>query len=211
MKLIVGLGNPGAEYAQTRHNIGFMVVDRLAGELGLHLSKNQHKALVAQGQIGGQKVILAKPQTYMNLSGQSVAALLNWYKLTPEDLLVITDDMDLPPGCLRIRKNGSAGGQKGLKSIIELLGTQEFTRMRVGIGRSEHGAVDHVLGKITGTEAEMMAPAIAAAVDAVKVWVSEGPDKAMNKFNQKPKSQKEKPKTEAAGGNGETKEVPAQE
>ncbi|MEW6064998.1 MAG: aminoacyl-tRNA hydrolase [Bacillota bacterium] len=211
MKLIVGLGNPGAEYAQTRHNIGFMVVDSLAGELGLDVNKNQHKALVGQAQIGGQKVILAKPQTYMNLSGQAVVALLNWYKLTPRDVLVITDDMDLPPGCLRIRKNGSAGGQKGLKNIIELLGTQDFARMRVGIGRPEHGAVGHVLGKITGTEAELVGPAIAAAVDAVKVWVLEGTEKAMNKFNQKPKSRKEKPKTDGHKENNGPEEAPAQE
>ncbi|WP_333871437.1 aminoacyl-tRNA hydrolase [Desulforamulus putei] len=196
MKLIVGLGNPGIEYAHTRHNIGFMVVDSLARELGTDINKNQHKALVGQASIGGEKVILAKPQTYMNLSGQAVVALMNWYKLTPEDLLVIADDMDLPPGRLRIRKKGSDGGQKGLRNIIELLGTQEITRMRLGIGRPEHGAVDHVLGKITGTEAELISSAIAAAVEAAKVWVLEGTDKAMNRFNQKPKSPKEKPKTE---------------
>ncbi|SHF39250.1 peptidyl-tRNA hydrolase [Desulforamulus putei DSM 12395] len=196
MKLIVGLGNPGIEYAHTRHNIGFMVVDSLARELGTDINKNQHKALVGQASIGGEKVILAKPQTYMNLSGQAVVALMNWYKLTPEDLLVIADDMDLPPGRLRIRKKGSDGGQKGLRNIIELLGTQEITRMRLGIGRPEHSAVDHVLGKITGTEAELINSAIAAAVEAAKVWVLEGTDKAMNRFNQKPKSQKEKPKTE---------------
>lgn len=187
MKLIVGLGNPGAEYAQTRHNIGFMVIDSLGRDLGVSVDKSQHKALVGQTKIGQEKVILAKPQTYMNLSGQSVVALMNWYKLTPQDILVITDDMDLQPGQLRIRKNGSAGGQNGLKNIIELLGTQEVTRMKVGIGRPEHGAVNHVLGKITGSEAELIGPAISTAAEAVKVWVLEGTTSAMNKFNQKPK------------------------
>lgn len=185
MKIIVGLGNPGAEYAQTRHNIGFMVVDGLAKELGVSLDKNQHKAKVGQGHVGREKVILVKPQTYMNLSGQAVVALMNWYKLAPEDLLVISDDMDLPAGHLRIRKNGSAGGQKGLKNIIELLGTQEFSRMRVGIGRPEHASVDHVLGKITTAEAEQMAPALTAAIEAIKVWTLEGTTAAMNRFNTK--------------------------
>ncbi|RYD06250.1 hypothetical protein N752_04995 [Desulforamulus aquiferis] len=170
MKLIIGLGNPGSEYAQTRHNIGFMVIDALAGELDTEVKKNQHKALVGQGVIGREKVILAKPQTYMNLSGQSVASLMSWYKLNPQDILVITDDMDLTPGRLRIRGNGSAGGQKGLRSIIELIGTQDFARIRVGIGRPAHGAVNHVLGKISGQEAETIAPALTAAVAAVKIW-----------------------------------------
>jgi len=183
MKLIVGLGNPGPEYALTRHNIGFMVIDALARDLGAAVDKSQHKALVGQVALGREKVILAKPQTYMNLSGQSVVALLNWYKLTPGDLLVIYDDMDLPPGRLRIRQSGSAGGQKGMKSIIELMGTQDFSRMKVGIGRPAHGAVDHVLGKITGEEAEIMKPAISSAVEAAKVWVLEGVSAAMNKFN----------------------------
>ena len=187
MKIIVGLGNPGAEYAQTRHNVGFMVIDDLAKELGMVVDKNQHKALVGQGRCGTEKVILVKPQTYMNLSGQAVVALMNWYKLSPVDLLVITDDMDLQPGRLRIRKNGSAGGQNGLKNIIELLGTQDFARMRVGIGRPEQGAVGHVLGKITESEAELMEPALKNAVEAVKLWVTEGTAAAMNKYNVKPK------------------------
>lgn len=198
MKIIVGLGNPGAEYAQTRHNIGFMVVDGLAKELGVSLDKNQHKAKVGQGHVGREKVILVKPQTYMNLSGQAVVALMNWYKLAPEDLLVISDDMDLPTGYLRIRKNGSAGGQNGLKNIIELLGTQEFSRMRVGIGRPEHGSVDHVLGKITTAEAEQMAPALTTAIEAVKVWVLEGTAVAMNRFNTKKQKQDKRETKEKA-------------
>ncbi|AEF93001.1 Peptidyl-tRNA hydrolase [Desulfotomaculum nigrificans CO-1-SRB] len=183
MKLIVGLGNPGPEYAKTRHNIGFMVIDALARDLGIVVEKNQHKALTGQAYLGREKLILAKPQTYMNLSGQAVVALMNWYKLQPVDLLVIYDDMDLPPGRLRIRQSGSAGGQKGMKSIIELLGTQEFTRMKVGIGRPEHGAIDHVLGKIDDQEAALINPAIMAAVEAAKVWVLDGAPAAMNKFN----------------------------
>lgn len=187
MKLIVGLGNPGAEYAHTRHNIGFMVIDALAQALGVSVDKNQHKALVTQVHIGTEKVILAKPQTFMNLSGQAVVALANWYKLLPEEILVITDDMDLPPGRLRIRKNGSAGGQNGLKNIIQLLGTQDFPRMRVGIGRSAHGAVNHVLGKITESEAEQLGSAIDQAVGAARLWVLEGTAAVMNKYNVKPK------------------------
>ncbi len=198
MKIIVGLGNPGAEYAQTRHNIGFVIVDGLAQELGVSLDKNQHKARVGQAQVGREKVILVKPQTYMNLSGQAVVALMNWYKLSPEDLLVISDDMDLPIGHIRIRKNGSAGGQKGLKNIIELLGTQEFSRMRVGIGRPGHGTVDHVLGKITNAEAEQMAPALASAIEAVKVWALEGTAAAMNRFNTKKEKQDRRKSTEKA-------------
>lgn len=183
MKLIIGLGNPGSDYAQTRHNIGFMVIDALAQECGGEVKKSQHKSLVGQVNLGQVKAVLAKPQTYMNLSGQAVAALMNWYKLTPRDIIVITDDMDLPPGRLRIRTGGSGGGQKGLKSIIESLGTQEFARIRVGIGRPAHGAVNHVLGKISATEAEVLVPAIKAAAEAVKVWVSDGITAAMNQYN----------------------------
>lgn len=208
MKIIVGLGNPGAEYAQTRHNIGFIIVDGLAKELGVSLDKNQHKALVGQAHVGREKVILVKPQTYMNLSGQAVVALMNWYKLSPEDLLVISDDMDLPTGSLRIRKNGSAGGQKGLKNIIELLGTQDFSRMRVGIGRPEHGTVGHVLGKITDEEAEQMAPALKTAIEAVKVWALEGTTVAMNKFNtKKEKQDKRKADGKAEEVAGKTEEA----
>ena len=183
MKLIVGLGNPGGQYAQTRHNIGFMVIDALARELGVTVEKNQHKALVGQVNIGSEKVVLAKPQTYMNLSGQAVVALLNWYKLLPEELLVISDDMDLPPGRLRIRVNGGAGGQKGLKSIMDLTGTQDFSRLRVGIGRPGHGAVDLVLGKFDDQELQEIQPAIEAAVKAAKIWVLEGTVEAMNQYN----------------------------
>jgi PTH1 family peptidyl-tRNA hydrolase len=190
MKLIVGLGNPGVEYAQTRHNIGFMVVDELAASLGVQVAKKQHKALLCQVNIGSEKVILAKPQTFMNLSGQAVVALMNWYKLALEDLLVIVDDMDLPPGTLRLRKNGSAGGQRGLQNIIDLLGTQDFARMRVGIGRSAYGAVGHVLGKISEEEAKFIGPAIETAVEAVRVWVLEGTSVAMNKYNKKAKTKK---------------------
>ncbi|MEG6520655.1 aminoacyl-tRNA hydrolase [Desulfotomaculum sp. 1211_IL3151] len=200
MKLIVGLGNPGGEYAQTRHNVGFMVVDELAASLGVRAEKKQHKALLGQVNIGPEKVILAKPQTFMNLSGQSVVALMNWYKLALEDLLVIVDDMDLPPGTLRIRKNGSAGGQRGLQNIIELLGTQDFARMRVGIGRSAYGSVGHVLGKISEEEAKSIGPAIETAVEAVRVWVLEGTSVVMNRYNKKAKTKKkEEEQVEAQG------------
>src|SRR5438552_1736530 len=133
--LIVGLGNPGREYEKTRHNVGFRFVDALAAAHGMTFSKKQSKALVADGTIGDHKVLLAKPQTYMNLSGEAVRGLMDFYKIPLSNLLVVSDDLDIPAGTLRIREKGGAGGQKGLKSIIEHLGTPEFARMRVGIGR----------------------------------------------------------------------------
>lgn len=183
MKLIVGLGNPGSEYAQTRHNIGFMIIDRLAADLGVKVGKTLFKALTGQANIAGEKIILAKPQTYMNLSGGAVAALMNWFKLAPTDLLVIYDDMDLPTGRLRLRQNGSAGGHNGMKNIIQMMGTQEFSRMRAGIGRPEIDTVGFVLGKFKPEERETMEQIIATAVEAVKVFVTEGTTTAMNKFN----------------------------
>lgn len=206
MKLIVGLGNPGAEYAQTRHNIGFMVINELAAKLDVTTEKKQHKALISQVKMGTEKVILAKPQTFMNLSGQAVVALMNWYKLAPEDLLVIVDDMDLPPGTLRVRKNGSAGGQKGLQNIIDLLGTQDFARMRVGIGRSAYGAVGHVLGKISEEESKAIGPAIETAVEAVRVWVLEGTSVVMNKYNKKAKTRKKELEASESESKGENPE-----
>lgn len=188
MKLIVGLGNPGREYALTRHNAGFMVIDRLAGSLGAPVDKKMFKALVGQGLISGQKVIMAKPQTYMNLSGEAVAPILNWYKLEASDLLVIYDDLDLPPGRLRLRPGGGAGGHKGVQSIIQQLGTDNFTRIRVGIGRPEepgYDTADFVLGRFNLQEAELIDQALTVAVEALRCIIGEGLDYAMNLYNRK--------------------------
>ena len=136
MKMIVGLGNPGAEYAQTRHNVGFMLVDKLASDLKVDVTKKKFNALMAECQIKGEKIILVKPQTYMNLSGDAVGPLARWYKINPSDIMVIYDDMDLPLGKLRIRPFGGTGGHNGMKSLIAALGTEKFPRMRIGIGRT---------------------------------------------------------------------------
>ena len=186
MKLIVGLGNPGREYAATRHNIGFMVADRLARELGVAVEKKMFKALVGQGRINGEKVALAKPQTYMNLSGEAVGALLNWHKLAAGDLIVIYDDLDLPPGKLRIRPEGGPGGHKGMQSIIQALGTENFTRVRVGIGRPAipgFESVDYVLGRLEGDDAKVVGEALDLAAEAVLCVVRDGVERAMNLYN----------------------------
>lgn len=188
MKLIVGLGNPGREYAATRHNIGFMVVDRLAHKLGLAVEKKKFNALLGQGQIRSERVLLAKPQTYMNLSGEAVTALLNWYKLEPADLIVVFDDMDLPPGKLRIRLEGSSGGHKGMESIILALGTDGFPRLRIGVGRPETPEFDsanYVLSRLTAGDVKIFEEAVNLAVDAICCLVGEGLETAMNEYNKK--------------------------
>jgi PTH1 family peptidyl-tRNA hydrolase len=188
VKLIVGLGNPGREYAATRHNIGFMVVDRLAHKLGLAVEKKKFNALLGQGQIRSEKVLLAKPQTYMNLSGEAVAALLNWYKLGPADLIVVFDDMDLPPGKLRIRPEGSSGGHKGMESIILALGTDLFPRLKIGVGRPEtpgFDGADYVLSRLTAGDVKIFEESVNLAVDAICCLVGEGLETAMNEYNKK--------------------------
>ncbi|MDD4169638.1 MAG: aminoacyl-tRNA hydrolase [Desulfotomaculaceae bacterium] len=186
MKLIVGLGNPGREYSQTRHNIGFMVIDRLALALNVRVEKKMLKSLVGQGQINGEKVIFVKPQTYMNLSGEAVGALLNWFRLTASDLLVVYDDLDLPPGKLRIRSGGGSGGHKGVQSIIQMIGTESFARMRVGIGRPVvpgFETTDYVLGNISGSEVQVYDEVLNLAPEAVFCLVREGIERAMNLYN----------------------------
>ncbi|MDF9407717.1 aminoacyl-tRNA hydrolase [Pelotomaculum isophthalicicum JI] len=188
MKLIVGLGNPGSEYAKTRHNIGFMVVDRLAPVLGVTVGKKLFKALVGQGQINGERVVLAKPQTYMNLSGDAVGALLNWFKLTASDLLVIYDDLDLRCGKLRLRPGGGSGGHRGMQSIIRAIGTDSFPRVRVGIGRPPepgYETIDYVLGHFSDEEAAVLEEALGLASDAAICAVREGIEPAMNLFNRR--------------------------
>jgi PTH1 family peptidyl-tRNA hydrolase len=185
--LIVGLGNPGREYRETRHNIGFMAVDALAASLSIKLTRVQFKAITGTGYIEQSRVILAKPQTFMNLSGQAVSSLMHYYKIEKDHFLVINDDLDLPLGTLRIRPGGGSAGQRGMESIIEKLGTQEFPRLRLGIGRppGQMDAKDYVLQTFSAAEADLLRLVLESAVSAVKTFVTEGLEPAMNKFNGK--------------------------
>lgn len=183
--LIVGLGNPGREYAQTRHNIGFMLIDRLTVRLNARGMKVQSKAIVITAQHEGNKLILAKPQTYMNLSGQSVQSLVRFYKLPLEHVLVAHDDLDLPFCAIRLRPGGGPGGQKGVKSIIDQLGTPNFARLRLGIDRppGRMDAAAYVLQDFTQKELLAVSETLDRAADAALTWVMEGLNAAMNKFN----------------------------
>jgi PTH1 family peptidyl-tRNA hydrolase len=184
LTLIVGLGNPGRKHARNRHNAGFLTVDRLARGHGLTFARRKGKAKIAEGIIAGQRVILAKPQTYMNLSGESVAKLARFFKIPSQRVLVVYDDLDLPLARLRLRPDGGAGGHKGIRSIIERLGTQAFPRLRVGIGRPVHGdPVDFVLQDFTADEWTDVEAALDRAVEAIEHWLSHGIDETMNVFN----------------------------
>ncbi len=190
MFIIAGLGNPGREYANTRHNAGFMVIDAIAEKAGISVSEKKHKAIIGKGVFAGEKVVLVKPQTYMNLSGESIREVTDYYKVDAEsELIVISDDIDLDVGQLRIRPKGSAGGHNGLKNIIQHLGTENFIRVRVGVGAKQRGGdlVSHVLGSIDKDDMENYADALANAVDAIEVIMNEGTEPAMNKFNTKKK------------------------
>ena len=183
--LIAGLGNPGREYRENRHNIGFMALDRLAVRLGLSYSRLESKALLTKGEHQGRRLLLAKPQTYMNLSGQAVGALLRYYKVPLENLLVIYDDVDLPLGSLRLRPGGGSSGQKGMASIIERLGSQDFPRLRVGIGRppGRMEAAAYVLEDFSRQEAEVLPEILDRSAEAVLTFTVEGLAAAMNRFN----------------------------
>jgi PTH1 family peptidyl-tRNA hydrolase len=183
--LIVGLGNPGREYRMTRHNIGFMAIDTLASSLNCKLTKVQFKAIIGTSLLANNKIILAKPQTFMNLSGQAVSSLMHFYKIPPQNLMIINDDIDLPLGTVRIRPAGGSAGQKGIESIIARLGTQDFPRLRLGIGRPPGQMIpaDYVLQSFSSGESEVLQAVLDRAVDAVKLFVSEDLDAAMNKFN----------------------------
>ncbi len=183
--LIVGLGNPGREYKHTRHNIGFMTIDKLAVDLSIRLSKVQSKALIGTALVDGRKLILVKPQTFMNLSGQSVTSLLRFYRIPLEQMIVIHDDIDLPVGTIRIRPGGGSAGQRGLASIIEKLGTQAFPRLRIGVGRppGRMEAADYVLQDFPKADQPVMEKVIAEASQAARTFVLEGLDKAMNTYN----------------------------
>lgn len=188
MYIIVGLGNPKKEYDNTRHNIGFDVIDALADKNRIGVSEKKHKALIGKGMIAGQKVILAKPQTYMNLSGESVAEVMNYYKLDPEtEMIVIYDDISLAPGNIRIRKKGSAGGHNGIKNIIAMTGTDKFLRIKVGVGEKPKGwdLADYVLGHFADEDKEFMVEAIENAMAAVVLMMNDEVDKAMNEYNRK--------------------------
>ncbi|MDX9864187.1 MAG: aminoacyl-tRNA hydrolase [Anaerolineaceae bacterium] len=183
--LIVGLGNPGREYRDTRHNVGFMAVDRFCEMQGVRLGKVKFQAIIGETRIGVEKVILAKPQTFMNLSGNAVASVVRFYKIALENVLVVHDDLDLPFGTLRLRPGGGAGGQKGLQSTIDRLGTQQFPRMRIGIGRpsGQMDAAAYVLQKFGSADQEELDMILRRAAEAIEIFVREGLDSAMNRFN----------------------------
>jgi PTH1 family peptidyl-tRNA hydrolase len=184
-KIVVGLGNPGARYEKTRHNIGWLVLDRLADRVGAEgRAKAKDAAATVRGRLGRDELILVKPMTYMNLSGLAVRKALARERAPIEDLLVVVDDMDLPFGRLRLRERGSAGGHNGLRSIIGEMGTEGFSRLRVGIGKpARSGAIDHVLGDFAHAEQRHLDVLLEAAADAVELWVREGPHRAANRWN----------------------------
>lgn len=184
--LLVGLGNPGTQYENTRHNVGFLVADELAERQNAPIQRLKFKALTNLLTISGEKVLVMKPVTYMNLSGEAVRPAADFYKIPPEHIIVISDDTALDVGKLRIRKGGSAGGHNGLKSIIQHLGTDQFPRIRVGVGKKPHpdyDLADWVLGKFQGEDKKAMQAAVERCADAVECYIKEGPDRAMNKFN----------------------------
>lgn len=193
MKVIFGLGNYGRQYAGTRHNMGFDTVTRLSDTLGIRLDTKRFKGLCGFGYIGTEKVILVQPQTYMNLSGECVHAVLDFFKLTNKDIVVVYDDISLEPGQLRIRKKGSAGGHNGIKSVIAHLGTDEFDRVRIGVGEKPAGwdLADYVLSRFDKADEDAIRDAIEQAAKACETIVTEGIDTAMNRFNIKPKKAEE--------------------
>lgn len=183
MKMIIGLGNPGKEYAQTKHNVGFMVVDAIADTLHVAVEKKQCQAFTQVTNWDGEKILLVKPQTFMNLSGQAVMELLNYYKDRIDDLLVIHDDLDLPPGQLRFKQGGGAGGHNGIKNIIAQLNSNDFDRLKIGIGRGDYNTKDYVLTPFHGEDKKAIEEAVQTAVDAVQLWLQEGVSAAMNRYN----------------------------
>ena len=193
MYIIAGLGNPTAQYQGTRHNVGFDVIDKLADRYNISVEGRKSRALVGKGIIEGQKVLLVKPQTFMNLSGESIRGLVDYYKIDPEtELLVVYDDISLDVGQLRIRKKGSAGGHNGIKNIIAQLDTQVFARIKVGVGEKPKGydLADYVLGHFSKAEREMMEDGYENALEAIKLFLNDEIDQAMNLYNRKGKSEK---------------------
>jgi len=180
---VFGLGNPGKRYQGTRHNVGFEVVDRLADEMGIKVSRRRFNAWVGEGRNDAGGLLLVKPRTYMNDSGRSVRAAMAWNKLGPDQILIVCDDLDLEFAKVRARRKGSSGGHKGLESVARALGTTEFPRLRVGIGRPTGDAIDYVLDRFSGAERERMTEAVGIAAQAVACWANEGIEACMNKFN----------------------------
>ncbi|MCZ6514430.1 MAG: aminoacyl-tRNA hydrolase [Acidobacteria bacterium] len=187
MKLIVGLGNPGSEYVLTPHNLGFLAVDYLAESWGTKVVRREGRALTGRAVFGGEEILLAKPQTFMNLSGLAVQQLLKKYSLEPEDLTVLTDDLDLPLGMIRVRRRGTAGGHNGLKSLIGEIQTDRFARVRMGVGpeREVEDSTEYLLGRFGNAERKEIAPMLDLATDAVELILREGSEKAMNRFNRR--------------------------
>lgn len=185
MYLIIGLGNPEAEYSKTRHNMGFNTINKIAQQYNIEINKNKFQGLYESAIIEGQKVILVKPQTYMNLSGNCVKQIADFYKIPKEEILVIYDDMDIEPGKIKIRKKGRSGGHNGMKSIIQMLGTEEFPRIRIGIGRPEHNGdeINYVIGAIPEEEIPILDEGVKKAKEAVIEILKNGIDSAMNKLN----------------------------
>lgn len=196
MKLIVGLGNPGKEYEKTRHNSGYMALAKLAENVGASVTSNKFQALTAAAMIGGEKVLLMEPLTFMNLSGNAVRAAADYYKIDPQDILILHDDMDLPVGSVRIRPKGSSGGQKGMKHIIACMGTDEIARIRIGVGhsrRGEHEEVpDWVLSPVAKADRDLFDNAIDTAARAAEAWVTQPLDRVMSQYNLKVKPEGEK-------------------
>lgn len=185
MKIIVGLGNPGSEYEKTRHNTGFMVIDKIAEKYNIEIKKEKSKALIGTGEINGEKVMLVKPQTFMNLSGEAVRGIMDFYKESIDNLLVVFDDIDLELGNIRIKERGSAGTHNGMKSVVQNVGTVDFKRVKVGIGKPKVNMdlVNYVLGKFSDDELKILTGSIEKAVDAVEIIVSGNVSKAMNLYN----------------------------
>ncbi len=188
MYVIVGLGNPGREYANTRHNAGYMVLDILAERFNIDIKRHNFRSVFGEGRIGSQKVVLAKPETFMNNSGFAVRDLLNWYKVEHDHLIIVYDDADIPVGTLRMREKGSAGTHNGMKSIVYQLGFDDFPRVRVGIGGAAHGMIGHVLGAFSDEEAPEVKKALSAAASAVELIVSGSMQEAQAKYNHKGKN-----------------------
>ena len=183
--VIIGLGNPGKEYEKTRHNMGFRAIDVLSSDEGIDVNRSKFHALIGRGRIGGRKVVLVKPQTYMNRSGQAARESAMYFDVPSQNVIVIYDDIDLPAGSIRIRKSGGAGTHNGMKSVVQELGTKDFIRIRIGVGGAEDGEdlVDRVIGRVPEAEQEILGRAAAEAADAVRDIIMDGADNAMNRHN----------------------------
>lgn len=197
MYIIAGLGNPGKKYENTRHNMGFIAIDLLAEEFGIKVDKLKFKSLVGEGRIAGQRVLLMKPQTYMNLSGEAIREAVNFYKIEPEELIVIYDDIDIPTGTFRIRKKGSAGTHNGMRSVVYQIQSDQFPRIRVGIGsETKMDLINYVVGGISKSERELLEDSLVKSAKAAACIVEKGIDKAMNEYNVRPPKKEKKEKKE---------------